>query len=196
MKNLSIKLILVCLFINCIPLASKADTEPYIGEIQQYGANFCPRGWAPTNGQLLSIAQNTALFSIIGTIYGGDGRTTFALPDLRGRIILGMGTAPGLSTRRLGQKAGLESVTLNINEIPSHQHDYSFTVKEGRGVKTDATDSLLAESGIFRDNGNIKTLASQITNNTGSTQAHTNIQPYLVTTYRVALVGFIYPSRS
>ena len=105
-----------------------------------------------------------------------------------------MGTAPGLSTRRLGQKAGLESVTLNINEIPSHQHDYSFTVKEGRGVKTDATDSLLAESGIFRDNGNIKTLASQITN-TGSTQAHTNLQPYLVTTYCVALVG-IFPSRS
>lgn len=82
--------------------------EPYLGEIMQFGGNFCPRGWAKTNGQLLAISQNSALFSLLGTIYGGDGRTTFALPDLRGRVAVGVGRGPGLSEYRVGKKGGRE----------------------------------------------------------------------------------------
>ena len=123
-----------------------------------FGGNFCPRGWSPASGQLMPISRYSALFSVLGTTYGGDGRTTFALPDLRGRVAIGPGNGPGLSSRRLGEKGGVESVTLNSTQIPSHNHSYSFVVKEGRGVKSDATNSSLAESGIFRDSGNITTL--------------------------------------
>ena len=105
------------------------------------------------------------------------------------------GNGPGLSTRRLGEKGGVESVTLNSLQIPSHSHSYNFVVREGRGVKTDATNSSLAEAGIFRDAGATTTLASQTTANTGGNQAHTNIQPFLVVTSCIALQG-TFPSRS
>ena len=96
--------------------------EGTIGEIRGFGGNFAPRAWAFCNGQLLSIAQNQALFSILGTTYGGDGRTTFGLPDLRGRMPIGAGTGPGLSTRKLGARSGTDTVTLTRNQIPSHTH--------------------------------------------------------------------------
>lgn len=104
------------------PTQSNAQTEPYIGQVATFGFNFCPRGWAPANGQLLSIAQNTALFSLYGTTYGGDGRTTFALPDLRGRATVHAGQSPGLSDYRIGSKFGAEVVTLNSQEMPVHNH--------------------------------------------------------------------------
>ncbi len=104
------------------PTLSNAQTEPYIGQVATFGFNFCPRGWAPANGQLLSIAQNTALFSLYGTFYGGDGRTTFALPDLRGRAVVSMGQSPGLSNYPIGSKFGAETVTLNSQEMPVHNH--------------------------------------------------------------------------
>ncbi|KGL61991.1 phage tail protein [Polaribacter sp. Hel1_85] len=96
--------------------------DPMIAQIMLFAGNFAPRGWAFCDGQLLSIAQNTALFSIIGTTYGGDGRTTFALPDLRGRAPIHPGTGPGLSTRKLGQRSGLETNTLNVLQMPIHNH--------------------------------------------------------------------------
>ncbi|MBL4829758.1 MAG: phage tail protein [Aliivibrio sp.] len=96
--------------------------EPYIAQITMFAGNFAPRGWAYCNGQLLSIAQNTALFSLIGTTYGGDGRTTMGLPDLRGRVPIHAGTGPGLSLRPLGQRGGTETVTLSINQMPAHTH--------------------------------------------------------------------------
>lgn len=101
---------------------SRSGLEPFIGEISMFGGNFAPRGWAFCNGQLLPIAQNTALFSLIGTFYGGDGRTTFALPDLRSRVPVHSGQGPGLSPYQVGQQGGSEIMFLNVNQIPSHNH--------------------------------------------------------------------------
>jgi microcystin-dependent protein len=97
-------------------------SQPFLGEIRMFGFNFPPRGWALCNGQILSIAQNTALFALLGTMYGGNGQTTFALPDLRSRVPLHMGQGPGLSSYTLGQAAGSESVTLTTPQLPSHNH--------------------------------------------------------------------------
>src|SRR5215213_5859350 len=96
--------------------------DPYIGEIRMFAGNFAPRGWALCNGQLLSISQNTALFSLLGTMYGGNGQTTFALPDLRGRVPLHFGQGPGLSNYVEGEVGGTETVTLTTGEMPSHNH--------------------------------------------------------------------------
>lgn len=104
------------------PQQAHAQTEPFIGQVIYVGFNFCPRGWAPANGQLLPIAQNTALFSLYGTFYGGDGRTTFGLPDLRGRAVVSNGQAPGLHNYRMGEKFGAELVTLNTQQMPTHNH--------------------------------------------------------------------------
>lgn len=109
--------------------AGSSGSEPFIGEVQMFAGNFAPRGFAFCNGQLLQISENTALFSILGTTYGGDGRTTFGLPDLRGRAPLHVGgsrnTGPGLSTYSLGQKDGVETVALSVNEMPSHIHPFN-----------------------------------------------------------------------
>ncbi|MEM8909888.1 MAG: tail fiber protein, partial [Bacteroidota bacterium] len=96
--------------------------EPFIGQIMMFGGNFAPRGWALCNGQLMPISQNQALFSLLGTTYGGDGRTTFALPDLRGRAAMHAGHGPGLTDRRLGQRSGTETNTMNTLQMPSHSH--------------------------------------------------------------------------
>ncbi len=104
------------------PDITQAQTDPFIGQVITVGFNFCPRGWAPANGQLLPIAQNTALFSLYGTMYGGDGRTTFALPDLRGRAVVNAGQGPGMMNYRVGQRGGLETVTLTTQQIPAHNH--------------------------------------------------------------------------
>ena len=101
---------------------SRSGIEPFIGEIAMFGGNFAPRGWAYCNGQLLAISNNDALFSLLGTIYGGDGRTTFALPDLRGRVPMHWGNGPGLSDYRIGQKSGSETTTLNVLQLPAHNH--------------------------------------------------------------------------
>ena len=95
-------------------------SEPFVGEIRMFAGNFAPQGWAYCDGQLLAVSSNDALFSLLGTIYGGDGRTTFGLPDLRGRIPIHTGTGPGLSQRRLGSKSGTEKETLTVNELPAH----------------------------------------------------------------------------
>jgi microcystin-dependent protein len=97
-------------------------SEPFVGEIRMFAGNFAPRGWSFCNGQLMAISQNSALFSLIGTIYGGDGRTTFALPDLRGRVPLHAGEAPGLSHYALGQRGGAEQVALSVEHLPNHNH--------------------------------------------------------------------------
>lgn len=102
---------------------SRNSADPLLGEIMLFAGNFAPRGWALCNGQLLAISQNQALFSILGTTYGGDGRTTFALPDLRGRLPMHAGSGPGLTPRRLGEMGGAETRTLNINQLPAHTHD-------------------------------------------------------------------------
>jgi len=196
-------------------------SDPFIAEIIMFGGNFAPRGWAFCDGQLLSIAQNTALFSLLGTTYGGDGRTTFGLPDLRGRVAMHPGSGPGLTTRRLGEKSGVETVTLTTNQIPSHNHtatatasgtgtgtsygtdtqgDSGFTggntwAHVGANLYKDATPNVAMKAGnVTLDNLTV-TVDNVTVNNTGGSQNHTNIQPYLCVNFIIALQG-TFPSRN
>ena len=118
--------------------------EPFIGQIEQFGGNFAPRQWAFCNGQLLEISSNTALFSILGTTYGGDGRSTFALPDLRGREAIGTGNGPGLNGKRLGEQGGLENITLNVNTMPFHSHQAMVRLGTDTNLTDTATNNHLA----------------------------------------------------
>ncbi|CAN5528847.1 hypothetical protein BH23BAC4_BH23BAC4_03010 [soil metagenome] len=156
-------------------------SEPYVGEIVMYGFNFPPRGWAHCNGQLLEIAQNTALFSLLGTTYGGDGQYNFALPDLRGRVPLHPGQGPGLSNRSQGEAAGQESVTLTTSQLPAHTH--GLPEVQVRGTGTPAV-------GVTTGGG----LGTAATAPVGGAQPHNNMPPYLGVFYSIALQG-IYPSR-
>lgn len=170
-------------------------SEPFVGEIRMFAGNFAPPGWALCDGQLLAISQNDALFSLLGTIYGGDGRTTFGLPDMRGRIPIHAGHGPGLSERRLGSKGGAESVALTVNQLPSHSHRLRAT--------SDAADDyspsgkMLAEAvseNVYIDNSPTENMNSNSITNVGESRSHTNLQPYLCVHFIIALVG-IYPSR-
>lgn len=174
-------------------------STPFVGEITMFGGNFAPRGWAYCDGQLLAISQNDALFSLLGTTFGGDGRTTFGLPDLRGRIPLHQGTGPGLSSRPLGSRGGQERVTLTTNQMPSHSH--VLNANNTPGNQADPSGNVLAQPSqannrLFDNvdpiNGilNAKAIA-----NSGGSQPHNNLMPYQCVHYIIALVGN-YPSRN
>ena len=164
--------------------------EPFIGQIILFAGNFAPRGYAFCAGQLLPIAQNTALFSILGTTYGGNGQTTFALPDLRGRAPLSSGQGPGLSNYDLGQSAGQETHTLNANEMPQHTH--LPQAASGDQTTNRAAGSVPASGGAYATTANASGAA---TSSAGGSQPHNNLQPYLVLNYCIALEG-IFPSRN
>ena len=190
-----------------------------IGEIRAFGGNFAPRAWALCNGQLLAISQNTALFSILGTTYGGDGRTSFALPDLRGRGPISSGTGPGLSTHKLGQRAGTQTETLNELQIPSHFHyaipsaptfatkigvtseDPSDTDPSDNVLASSAPNSIYASASEATDEALGAVTTTQITAGsvqvapTGGNQSHNNMQPYLTINWVICMQG-IFPSRS
>lgn len=171
-------------------------SEPFVGEIRMFAGNFAPRGWAFCDGQLLAVSQNDALFSLLGTIYGGDGRTTFGLPDLRGRIPLHAGTGPGLSPRRLGAKGGAEEVTLTVNQMPSHNHE-PFRASGDRGNEANPGGNVLAESpqiALYLEDPPSVSLDSGVITHVGGSRSHTNLMPYLCVHFIIALVG-IYPSR-
>ncbi len=165
--------------------------EPFIGEIKMFGGNFAPRGWALCDGQLLPISQYSALFSILGTTYGGDGRTTFGLPDLRGRVAMHAGNGPGLSPRNLGRKAGSETVTLTTNQMPSHHHGL---VSGNANNEAQAAGHLIGKEGRYANSVG-STMHQASIQNAGGGQSHENMQPYLVVNYIIALQG-VYPSRS
>ena len=169
----------------------------YIGEIRMFAGNFAPRDWALCDGQLLPISQHSALFSILGTMYGGDGRTTFALPDLRGRVAIHPGQGPGLSYYNQGAIGGSETNTLTTNQLPSHNH--SVNAVTATGNQTSPTGNLVADSGLFDNeysNANADTtLKSTMIGNTGGGQPVNNIQPYGTVNYIICLQG-VYPSRS
>lgn len=173
-------------------------SEPFVGEIRMFAGNFAPRGWAFCDGQLLAVSQNDALFSLFGTIYGGDGRTTFGLPDLRGRIPIHAGTGPGLSPRRLGSKGGSENETLTTNQLASHTHDMNANT----AVATDVNPQgrLLASATAqdfhpYKGEAQTVNMSGASIANTGGTRSHTNLMPTLCIHFIVALVG-IYPSRN
>jgi len=174
-------------------------SEPFVGEIRMFAGNFAPRGWAFCDGQLLAVSQNDALFSLLGTVYGGDGRTTFGLPDLRGRIPLHAGSGPGLSQRRLGSKGGAEKVTLTVNQIPNHHHEAQCRIDDNGKQQSPANNVWAKTSGgqnLFSNlppNPNLKIDTNSISN-VGGSRSHTNLMPFLCVHFIVALVG-IYPSR-
>ena len=181
-------------------------SEPFIGQIMLVGFNFPPRGWAECNGQLLPISSNTALFSLLGTTFGGDGRTTFALPDLRGRIAKHVGTGPGLDPVNWGQKGGHEDVTLGINNMPSHNHTASADMKvrcnAAAGGEDNPQDHFLgpASNDIYNTAGTADMAAGSVVgtvtvNNNGGGQSFDIRNPYLGIYHNIALQG-LYPSRS
>jgi microcystin-dependent protein len=171
-------------------------SEPFVGEIRMFAGNFAPRGWAFCDGQLLAVSQNDALFSLLGTIYGGDGRTTFGLPDLRGRIPIHAGHGPGLSERRLGAKGGAEKVTLTVNQLPSHHHDiYASSAGGSSGNPAGNVSAGTAPTNVYSTSLALRqNMSSDTITNVGGSQPHTNEMPYLCIHFIIALVG-IYPSR-
>jgi len=169
--------------------------EPFLGEIRLFPYNFAPRGWAFCNGQLLSISQNIALFSLLGTTYGGNGQTTFGLPDLRGRFAMSSGQGPGLSVRDLGEIDGTETVALTAAQMPAHTH--ALNGSTATATTTVPTGNLHAAPARpqYVAPGTTTPLAAQSVGSAGSSQAHENMPPYLVLNYCISLEG-IYPSRS
>jgi len=169
--------------------------EPFIGQIVMFGGNFAPRSWALCDGQLLPISSNTALFSILGTTYGRDGRTTFGLPDLRSRVAIHPGQGPGLSRYRLGEKGGVETATLSINQIPAHTHlmrGNSGQPSESNPEAGFPANSAAIGEDLYNSTGNVN-MGS--TTPTGGSQNHPNIQPFQCVNYIIALQG-VFPSRS
>jgi len=214
MKKIDYKKSLVAAL--CLPLLGgavnsiAASSEPLLGSIDYVGFNFAPRGWASCNGQLLSVSSNPALYSLFGTFYGGDGISTFGLPDMRGRVPVHMGTGPGLSTYAIGQRGGMESIRLTTDQLPSHTHSATATSKlqagSGDATVANAAGSSLqspSRSGTPIYNAAAPTVAMKDNSVTtqvqvqeaGSGNPIENRQPYTVLNCIVATVG-IFPSRN
>ena len=174
-------------------------SEPFIAEIRIFAGNFAPRSWAFCDGQLLPISQNTALFSLIGTTYGGDGRTTTALPNLQGRAAMHPGRGPGLTSRRLGQRGGVETVTLSEAQMPNHTHTMRTLSDPGDLFQPNNTRSLARSQNGFayqsNSTSNIVALNDATLLSTGGSQSHNNLQPFIAMNFIIALQG-LYPSRS
>ncbi|MGA3049801.1 MAG: tail fiber protein [Terracidiphilus sp.] len=178
-------------------------SEPFLGEIRTVGFNFAPTGWALCNGQTLSISQYTALFSLLGTTYGGNGTTTFNLPNLQSRVPIHQGQGAGLSPYVIGQNGGVENVTLLSNQMPLHNHNVN--VNSQNGNQSNPSGMILAvgntggrEPAVTLDYTNAAatgTLAPTAVSQSGGNVPHPNIQPYLTVNFIIALVG-IFPSRS
>lgn len=171
--------------------------EPFLGMISLFGFNFAPRGWAKCEGQLLPISQNTALFSLLGTTYGGDGVTSFGLPDLRGRAPIGDGHGPGLSPHSSGEQSGSETNTLTQQQLPSHTH--ALRASAAAGNSNVPTGRILADPGRgvneFTNAAADTDMKSDAIGTTGGGQPVSNMPPYLAMNYCIALQG-IFPSRN
>ncbi len=173
--------------------------EPFLAEVRVVPFNFAPRGWAFCDGQLLPLAQNTALFSLLGTTFGGDGRTTVGLPNIQGRAVLGPGRGPGLSDYRAGQVAGGGTVTLSEAQAAQHTHAPRASPDPAE-LQAPAPDRALARSGpgfAYQSDtaGALVSMASQTLSSVGSGEAHDNHPPLLTLNFIIALVG-LYPQRS
>jgi microcystin-dependent protein len=170
-------------------------SDPFLGELRLFGFNFAPRGWAMCNGQILSIAQNTALFALLGTQYGGNGQTTFALPDLRGRVPNGQGQGPGLSNYSIGQVGGTESETLLVQQMPAHTHLVQASTEDATSSQPGGKVPAAVGGGAYGGPATDATMAPNMIAMTGGSQPHNNVSPYLTMNWCIALVG-IFPSRN
>ena len=164
--------------------------EPFLSEIRIMSFNFPPKGWALANGQLLPINQNQALFSLLGTVYGGDGRVNFALPNLRGRVPIHMGNG-----HTLGEAAGSTSVTVNIQQLPTHTHPVMAT--NTAATLDDPSNSVLGQAGgnMYGGVSSLTTMGPNAVSSVGGSQPHTNMMPYLTLNFCIALQG-IFPSQT
>lgn len=170
-------------------------SEPFVGEIRMFAGNFAPRGWALCDGQLLAVSQNDALFSLLGTIYGGDGRTTFGLPDLRGRIPIHAGAGPGLSERRLGGKGGAEAVTLTIDQLPSHTHPLHAAQSTADNRQPLGNAPAASTGQVYSEIFDAQQMHATALTGTGGSGSHPNVMPFLCVHFIIALFG-IFPSRN
>jgi microcystin-dependent protein len=171
-------------------------SDQFLAEIRIFPFNFAPTGWALCNGQLMPISQNTALFALLGTTYGGDGKSTFALPDLQGSAPMHPGQGPGLSEYILGQAAGVESVTLLVSEMPFHTHSMNGATQDpalAKAISPDASWALSQGGGIYQAAQNTQ-LAPEAVAPAGGGLPHNNMQPYLTLNFCIALQG-IFPQR-
>ena len=170
-------------------------SEPFLAEVRMVGFNFAPRGWAFCDGQILPINQNQSLYSLLGTTYGGDGRTSFALPDLRGRTPIHVGRSNGGADHTLGQKSGEETHTLSAFEMPQHKHDFKGAVDPGD--QPAASGAVLAQSPNFpyHETANLVDMNNAMIANVGGGQAHNNMQPSIAVNFCIALQG-LFPSRN
>ena len=171
-------------------------SEPFLAEIRIVGFNFAPRGWAQCNGQILPINQNQSLFSLLGTTFGGDGRTSFGLPEMRGRAPLHTGQGPGLSNRPLGSKAGNVAETLTTAQIPAHSHQLNASSDDATATTPagNLPATVVPGFNVFGDTANAGGNVAQVTPSGGG-RAHNNLQPYLTLKFIIALAG-LFPSRN
>lgn len=173
-------------------------SDPFIGEIQIFAGNFAPKGWALCNGQLLPVNQSTALFSILGTMYGGDGKTTFGLPNLMGRAPLGVGAGAGLTPRNQGAQIGSQTVTLLTNQMPAHNH--TVGAFDGTGPESAANGNIWAKTPgrnpppAYSNSAPNTTMNPMAIGVAGGSQPHNNMQPFLALNFIIALQG-VFPSR-
>jgi microcystin-dependent protein len=178
------------------PKPAAAQAEPFLGQLMLFAGNFCPRGWADASGQLLSISQNTALFSILGTMYGGNGQTTFGLPDLRGRVPISAGQAPGLSNYVEGQTGGGETLTVQLNNMPPHSHAVGATTRAANRAQPGG--KLLASSDVGINTYHVgppnRTMDPAMIGVTGGGQPIGHRGPYLTLRWCIAIEG-IFPPR-
>lgn len=181
---------------------AQAQAVPLMGSVQVFAGNFCPRGWVPADGRVLPISQYTAMFSLYGTIYGGDGRSTFAMPNLNGRVAIGHGTGPGLPSYPIGARSGVENITMTLNEMPNHTHTYqvfgstttaNFASPQGTLVGTSSGNPNAFVRGGSDDTAMAPNMVTSAEN--GGSISFNNMQPFLAQFFCVAIEG-TYPSRS
>lgn len=181
--------------------------DVFMGTIMPFGFQFTPRGWQPCNGQTMPISQNSAMYSLLGTTFGGDGQTTYGLPDLRGRVGISQGQGPGLSPYTMGEKAGTETVTLTSGQMPMHNHGLTASTAAATATAPGATELLAAPNGEDANLGAVTVkmyapaggamvaLSPTSTTVSGSSQPFSIMQPFLVLNYQIAMEG-IFPSRN
>lgn len=171
--------------------------DPFVAEIRVFPFNFAPKGWAFCDGQLMPLSQNTALFSLLGTTYGGDGKSTFALPNLQGRAPMHPGQGPGLSLHDLGESAGSETVTLLVGEIPSHSHSVNVLTAPASSFNPNSNAVLARSAGGFAYSSDSPdtSMAQESLSPAGGDAPHNNMQPYLTVNFAIALQG-VFPPRT